>query len=59
MRLSSDFLRKIKKSRRLRTGNTDFRSQPPRIKKNDPQLEAENDACVVPEVALVVIAARK
>jgi hypothetical protein len=38
---------------------TVFRPQPPRVKKNDSQLEAENDACVVPEVALVIIATRK
>ena len=37
-------------------GTTVFRPQPPRVKNNDSQLEAENDACVVPEVALVVIA---
>ena len=36
-----------------------FRPRPPRVENNDSQLEAKNDASVVPEVALVVIAASK
>ena len=36
-----------------------FCPQPPRLENNDSQLEAKNDASVVPEVTLVVIPARK
>src|SRR5690242_9685122 len=49
---------KRKKARRLRTGPAFFRPQPPRVETTT-KLEPEYDACVVAEVALVVIAARK
>ena len=40
-------------------GPTTFHPQPPLTANNNAQLEAKNDASVVPEVALVVIASRK